>query len=338
MPRKILSLLAIAAIIGAAGLALRLNAVMSAPLGPGAPEFFEIRPGESAAEIARNLGRSGVIDSPRAFRLAYRLFYAPGTFKAGEYRLAGADRPQSVRDLVQVLIRGRIFFHTLTVPEGLTLWETADLLRGRDFLETGALPAVLADASPIRDLDAEAADLEGYLFPETYRVSRRTTVAELVAEMAAEFRAAFGEPWRRRAAELGWSVREAVTLASLVEEETAIPAERPLVSAVFHNRLRRGMKLDCDPTVLYALRRGGRAPERLLTRHLGFPSPYNTYVSAGLPPGPICSPGRAALEAALFPADTDALYFVARGDGGHTFSRTLQEHNAAVRKYRLQNR
>jgi UPF0755 protein len=157
--------------------------------------------------------------------------------------------------------------------------------------------------------------------------------------MVAEFREVFDEGRRRRAAELGLSVRDVVTLASLIEEETALPGERPLVAAVFHNRLKIGMKLDCDPTVAYALKRAGRYAGRLLLKDLKFESPYNTYLHAGLPPGPISNPGQASLDAALHPAPESYLYFVARGDGGHKFSRTLGEHLDAVREYRaLKNR
>jgi UPF0755 protein len=157
--------------------------------------------------------------------------------------------------------------------------------------------------------------------------------------MVAEFREVFDEDRRRRAAELGLSVRDIVTLASLIEEETALPEERPLVSAVFHNRRKIGMKLDCDPTVAYALKRAGRYTGRLLLRDLRFESPYNTYLHAGLPPGPISNPGRESLDAAMRPAAESYLYFVARGDGSHAFSRTLGEHNDAVRRFRaLKNR
>jgi UPF0755 protein len=168
---------------------------------------------------------------------------------------------------------------------------------------------------------------------------RRAPEADLVAAMIAEFREVFGEDYRRRAADLGMSIRDVVTLASLIEEETALPDERPLVSAVFHNRLKLGMKLDCDPTVAYALKREGHYTGRLLFRDLRFPSPYNTYLHAGLPPGPISNPGKSSLDATLHPARKDFLYFVARGDGSHAFSRTLGEHLDAVKKYRaLKNR
>jgi len=235
--------------------------------------------------------------------------------------------------LIQIF-GGRIHLVPVTVPEGLTGDEMAGLLRPGDAAGADAFRRAFLDVSLIADLDPRARDLEGYLFPNTYSLPRTAPEADLVAAMVAEFRQVFGESLRRRAAGLGMSVRDVVTLASLIEEETALPDERPLVSAVFHNLLRIGMKLDCDPTIAYALKREGRYTGRLLTRDLKLPSSYNTYLHAGLPPGPISNPGRTSLEAALHPSPDSYLYFVARGDGGHRFSRTLGEHLDAVKKYR----
>ncbi len=205
----------------------------------------------------------------------------------------------------------------VAVPEGLTGEEIAALLRPGDAEGAAAFRRAFGATDLIADWDPRAKDLEGYLFPNTYHLPRKASEAEIVEAMVAEFREVFDEGRRRRAAELGLSVRDVVTLASLIEEETALPEERPLVSAVFHNRLKIGMKLDCDPTVAYALKRAGRYTGRLLLRDLKFESPYNTYLHAGLPPGPISNPGQASLDAALHPAPENYLYFVARGDGGH---------------------
>jgi UPF0755 protein len=293
--------------------------------------FFEVQKGWSARAVVGRLQEEGLVRSGRPLRLACRLFYSDRRFKAGEYLFQG---PLTVKAALFAIFEGRVHLEPITVPEGLTEREIAALLKPGDAAWADAFGLAFTDTALIADLDPQARDLEGYLFPETYDLPRRAPAAELVEAMVAGFRRVFDEDRRRRAAEIGMSVREVVTLASLIEEETARPEERPLVSAVFHNRLKIGMKLDCDPTVAYALKREGRYAGRLLLRDLKLDSPYNTYLHAGLPPGPISNPGASSLEAALHPAPVDYLYFVARGDGSHRFSRTLGEHLAAVEKYR----
>jgi UPF0755 protein len=293
---------------------------------------LEIERGQSGRAVIKELRECGVVRSAVPIGLAYRLFYSTERFQAGEYRFAP---PLKAKDALFLVFRGRIHLLPVTVPEGLTGREVGELLRPGNAEGLAAFDRAFRDAGLIADWDPRAKDLEGYLFPDTYRLPRRATEAELVAAMVAQFREVFDAGRRARAAELGLSVRDVVTLASLVEEETARPEERPLVSAVFHNRLRIGMKLDCDPTVAYALKLAGRYTGRLLLRDLGFPSPYNTYVNPGLPPGPISNPGKPSIEAALHPAPEPFLYFVAQGDGSHHFSRTLGEHLDAVRRYQL---
>lgn len=301
--------------------------------GPaGRPQaFFEVQKGWSARTALDRLADAGLVRAALPLRLACRVFYPGRSVKAGEYLLAP---PLTSKAAILGLFAGRIHLEPVTIPEGLTADEIAALLRPADPGGAEAFRRAVLDPGPVADLDPRARDLEGYLFPETYRLPRRSPEADIAAAMVARFREVFDEPRRRRAAELGLSVRDAVTLASLIEEETALAEERPLVSAVFHNRLRIGMKLDCDPTVVYALKREGRYTGRLLIKDLKWPSPYNTYLNAGLPPGPISNPGLAALDAALHPAAEPYLYFVAQGDGSHRFSRTLGEHLDAVRKYR----
>ena len=187
----------------------------------------------------------------------------------------------------------------------------------------------------IRDIDPAATDLEGYLFPETYSVPRDTTAAKLVGLMVARFRQLFTTQMQQAAQALELTPRQAVTLASLVEKETAQPAERPIVAAVYLNRLKIGMGMQADPTVIYALQRAGRYDGNLRRDDLSFDSPYNTYRYPGLPPGPIASPGLASLQAAVAPAQVDYLYFVSRNDGSHVFARTLVEHNENVRQYQV---
>jgi UPF0755 protein len=298
---------------------------------PAAPLLVEVEKGWSARGVIGRLRDAGLVRSALALRLACRAFYPDERFKAGEYRFTPPVEPKAV--LLQIFA-ARIHLEPLAVPEGLTGDEIAAVLRPGDPEGAAAFGRAFRATELIADWDPRAEDLEGYLFPDTYHLPRRASEAEIVEAMVGEFREVFDEGRRRRAAELGLSVRDAVTLASLIEEETALAEERPLVSAVFHNRLRIGMKLDCDPTVAYALKRAGRYTGRLLVRDLRFESPYNTYLHAGLPPGPISNPGQASLDAALHPAAEKYLYFVARGDGGHQFSRTLGEHLEAVRRSR----
>lgn len=299
--------------------------------GDPAGVFFEVEKGWSARAVLGRLERDGLVRSVLPLRLACRLFYPGERFKAGEYRFA----PRlPAKEALFVVFNGRVYLEPVTIPEGLTAGEVAELLRPGSPAGAAAFRQATRDTALIADLDPRAKDLEGYLFPDTYDLPRKASEADIVAAMVAGFHRVFDEARLKRAAEIGMTVREVVTLASLIEEETALPEERPLVSAVFHNRLKLGMKLDCDPTVSYALKLAGRYNGRLLLRDLKDDSPYNTYLHAGLPPGPIASPGAASLDAALNPAAVDYLYFVASGDGSHRFSRTLGEHLAAVRRLR----
>jgi peptidoglycan lytic transglycosylase G len=320
-------------VIAATGWIVRaLSAPAGAGPGPNAPgAFFEVEKGWRARVVIDRLAGAGLVRAALPLRLACRLFYPGQSFKAGEYLLAP---PLTAKAALFKIFGGRIHLEPVTVPEGLTADEIAALLRPADAAGAEAFRRAALDPTLIADLDPRARDLEGYLFPETYNLPRRAPEADIVAAMVGRFREIFDEPRRRRAAEIGLSLRDVVTLASLIEEETGLAEERPLVSAVFHNRLKIGMKLDCDPTVVYALKRQGLYRGRLLLKDLLFPSPYNTYLHAGLPPGPISNPGLASLDAALGPAAESYLYFVARGDGTHRFSRTLGEHLDAVKKLR----
>jgi UPF0755 protein len=332
MARRILSavLLSAVAILAAATL-LFVRDYDAVPAGPSGKVLFEIAPGQSVRAVARNLRSEGIVRRPWAFLAGYRLFQSGRTLKAGEYEIAV---PIAARDLLRALLEGKVFLRPITIPEGLTAVEVDELFRAAAFPMTGSFAEAAADPGPAASWDARAPDLEGYLFPDTYRFAKGTPASVVTATMAARFGKAFGGAEARRAAELGMTVREVVTLASLIEKETAVPEERPLVSAVFHNRLRIGMKLDCDPTVIYALKKYGLWRGRLLLKDLRYPSPYNTYVSPGLPPGPICNPGEGSLQAALRPAAGEYLYFVADAEGRHAFSRSYREHLAAVRRYR----
>ncbi len=252
--------------------------------------------------------------------------------QAGEYRF---DAPMTPREVVEKIVRGDVFLRPVTFREGLTIRQMAAIFEERGFGAAAEFVKAASNPEAIKELDPQARDLEGYLFPDTYTLPRRTTAGELVARMVARFEKAFTPEIRQGAVARGVSVRELVTLASLVEKETASADERPLVAAVYTNRLKVGMGMQCDPTVIYALERAGRYTGNLTRADLQFDSPYNTYRYAGLPPGPIAAPGQASLEAAARPADVTYIYFVSRNDGTHAFATTLEEHNRNVLEYQV---
>ena len=311
------------AVLGAAGAALSLGVSYR---GFGEERFVDIARGTGSAAVARLLSDAGVVRYRWQF-LAVRALRPRARLQAGEYSFHAAGSPWEVFDR---LVRGDVFFYPLTVPEGQNMFDIAatldrlGLIGARQFLEAAR------DPSGVRDLAPQARTLEGYLFPDTYRITRHTTAAQLCAEMTGRFRRAWAEAGGSGA------VHPAVTLASLIEKETARPEERPLVASVFRNRLVIGMPLDCDPTAIYAAMLDGRYQGEISRSDLESRSPYNTYQSAGLPPGPIASPGLSALKAALHPAETRYLYFVARpdGSGAHVFSEQLEAHQRAVGQYR----
>ena len=298
----------------------------------GAEQFVEIGPGAGSNAIGRLLVQSGVVRDEWTFRLAVYLTGTARELKAGEYRFAGA---MSAKEVARKLAHGDVFLRPITFPEGLTIKEMARLFESRGFGTAASFVDAAKDPSAIRPLDAKADDLEGYLFPETYNLARRASAASLVSQMTARFNAVFDAALRAETQAQGRTIREVVTLASLVEKETARAEERPIVAAVYLNRLRIGMGLQCDPTVIYALERAGKYDGNLTRENLRFDSPYNTYRYAGLPPGPIAAPGRSSIEAVLRPAKVDYLYFVSRNDGTHVFATTLSEHNRNVRQWQL---
>jgi len=300
---------------------------------PGEEVFIDITPGTSTLEIGRQLVAAGVVEDERLFRVGLWRTGSDRALQAGEYRFSGRA---SVLEVIDVLARGQVYLRTITFPEGLTRWEMAEIFGRSPFGTADEFIAASERAELVADLDPEAVDLEGYLFPETYALPRDATADDLVEAMVAQFEGTFDEGMRASAAERAMTVRETVTLASLIQRETGLDAERPTVSAVYHNRLARRMRLQCDPTVIYALTRDGLYDGNLTRENLRYDSPYNTYVYGGLPPGPIAAPGAADLVAALHPADVDHLYFVSRNDGSHVFADTLREHNRNVREYQVE--
>ncbi len=298
----------------------------------GAEQFVVIAPGTSAAGIRRVLVDAGIIRDEVTFRAALWWTGRARALQAGEYRF---DRPLAAVDVVERLARGDVYTRRLTFPEGLTIPEMAAIYESREFGAAARFIEAATNPSLIRAVDLQAVDLEGYLFPETYTLPRTVPASRLVAMMVDRFLATYTDQWRRAAEEQGLTVHQVVTLASLVEKETGMPEERPMVAAVYRNRLKIGMRLQADPTVVYALRQAGRYTGNIRRDDLALDSPYNTYRYAGLPPGPIAAPGAASLEAVLMSADVSYLYFVSRNNGSHAFARTLAEHNRNVREFQI---
>jgi UPF0755 protein len=298
-----------------------------------AEQFVTIRQGASSSEIGRQLATAQVVRDAQSFRTALWWTGRGRSLKAGEYRF---DHPLTAFDVVNVLVRGDVYTQRLTFPEGLNVEEMAKLYEAHGFGRARDFVAAARNVERIRSLDEKAPDLEGYLFPETYAVPRQTPAARIIELMVGRFLSVYDEGMRARAAAAGLTTRQVVTLASLVEKETGKAEERPIIAAVYRNRLKVGMPMQADPTVVYALIKARRYDGNIRRDDLSVDSPYNTYKYPGLPPGPIASPGKASLEAALMPADVPYLYFVSRNDGSHVFARTLAEHDANVRKFQIE--
>lgn len=330
---KLLAVAAGVALVAAVALFLWARAELERPYRgySQAEQLFEVRPGAPATAILTDLQASGIISNAKLARLFLVERMGDPPLHAGEYRF---DRPLTIPQVLDRLVRGDVVLHPVTVVEGLTLEETArhlaDLGLGREelFLER------MRDPSPIADLDPEANTLEGYLLPDTYSFARGTSEAEIVATLVRTFRRQFTaqvEPLMTGDEER--ALRDLVSLAAIVEKEAMLDEERPVIAGVYANRLVRGIGLYADPTVIYALKQAGTWDGNLRRDDLRFDSPYNTYVYPGLPPGPICSPGIASLIAAARPTETSYLYFVSRNDGSHVFAETLREHNRNVERW-----
>jgi UPF0755 protein len=307
-----------------------------------AEQFVEIPQGAGSSTIARRLAEAGVVHDANSFRLALWITGEARRLQAGEYRF---DHPISARQVAEKIGRGEVYVRPITFPEGLTIQQMAALYESKGFGDAKTFLDAASDAELVRDIDPLAKDLEGYLFPDTYMLPRRSTAEQLVARMVAGFRKALTADIESAGAAHGLSVRQLVTLASIVEKETGQPQERPRIAQVFLNRLRfpsfAPKLLQTDPTIIYGCTVGTPRSAACLKwdgriRHIQLEdreNPYNTYTHEGLPPGPIANPGRAALEAVMAPDHTPFLYFVSKNDGTHYFSRTVAEHTAAVVKY-----
>jgi UPF0755 protein len=288
-----------------------------------------IKSGQSFLETVAQLQEAGLVRHPKRFRWLARLTGDDRHIRAGEYVLRASMSPKVILDS---LVKGHTLLHKVIVPEGSTLRaigrivERAELISQAAFLQAASNPAIM------KSMGLNGHTLEGYLFPETYHFQRGVTAEEVINKMVAHFRLVLTPAWTERVQGMGLTTHEVVTLASIVEKETARPEERPLIAAVFLNRLKRGMRLESDPTVIYGMK---DFDGNLTRKDLEKPTPYNTYQIKGLPPGPIASPGQASIEAVLYPSEESYLYFVSKNDGSHHFSRTLKEHNQMVRRYQL---
>ncbi len=295
----------------------------------GSEARIEVPSGQGAGTILRRLADAGILVDARLARLYLVYVLGDPPLQAGEYRF---ERPLSTREVLAKLIRGEIVTYPVTLIEGLTVDESAAALARQGFGDEAALRREMDRAELVADLDPEATNLEGYLHPETYHFARGATEAEIVATLVRTFRQRYRETVEPL---LGAerSVREVVTLASIVEKEARLDEERALIAGVYAHRLRRGIALYADPTVIYALKLLGTWDGNLRSGDLKMDSPYNTYVYPGLPPGPICSPGIKSLAAAAAPADTPYLYFVSRNDGSHVFAESYAEHRRNVDRW-----
>jgi UPF0755 protein len=331
--RLVLFAVVVAVLAGAGGWWIYRQVVTPYRGYEGAEVFVDIPSGSGPARIGEELARSGVVRDPTLFRVALLVSGRARALKAGEYRFS---EPMHALDVIDKIARGDVYKRLLTFREGLTIDEMAQVFEEKGFGKADEFRDAARNRQLIADLDPEAQDLEGYLFPETYSLPRNTPAATVVEQMVAGFKNALSAEMRASLEAAGLNVRQLVTLASLVEKETGAGDERPLVAAVYRNRMRLRMGMQADPTVIYALQKAGKYTGNLSRESLQFDSPYNTYKYAGLPPGPIAAPGKASLQAAARPAEVDFLYFVSRNDGTHAFASTLDEHNRNVYTWQVE--
>ena len=305
---------------------LALHPTMSPRYRDGAPKVVYIEPATKATAVADLLKRQGIIQDRFLFLFFALLRGSIGELKAGEYQFSPA---MGLLDVIRVLEEGRVLVHRVTVSEGASVRQIADLLHEEGLADRERFLRLAMDRQVTASYVQEAETLEGFLFPDTYHFIKGLAEEEIIETLVRRFFRAFTGEDELRARQLGMNRYQIVTLASIIEKEAVVDREKPLIAAVFYNRLRQGMRLQADPTVIYGKRNGGRITRRDLQAN----HPYNTYIQGGLPPGPIASPGEAALRAALYPAQVKFLYFVSKNDGTHHFSQSLAEHQRAVRRY-----
>ena len=297
------------------------------PDANASPAILTVRAGQGLNTIAQQLEQAGLIEYPFKYKLLLLFRGEAKKLKAGKYMLAASMTPLEIADKI---VRGDVHLYKLTVPEGYNLHQIAERVDSARIASEDAFYKAATDPTAVRRQNINASTFEGYLFPETYYFPPQSTPAQIITRMVKQFRVVFTAEMRQRAQEMNLSVHQVVTLASIIEKETGAAEERAVISSVFHNRLKKRMRLESDPTVIYGIK---SFDGNLTRKHLNTPTSYNTYVIKGLPPGPIANPGREAIRAALYPADTRFLFFVSKKDHTHYFSANLKSHNRAVRKY-----
>ena len=332
-PSRAILLVALILCLAGGGTALFFYQYATTPTGTSETRAVVwIKPGQSFSETVTQLKEAGLVRHPKRFRWLAYLKGDETRIRAGEYLFSASMSPWAILD---TMVRGETLLHKVIIPEGASIFKIGKIVEGAGLVSEKAFLQAASDPGLIKVSGIEGDTFEGYLFPETYHFPKGVTAEHIVNKMVAHFRSVFRRAWTERAHAMGFTTHQVVSLASIVEKETAKPEERPLIAAVFLNRLKRGMRLESDPTVIYGIRDfdGNLTREDLKTM-----SPYNTYRIKGLPPGPIANPGRASIEAVLYPSEEPYLYFVSRNDGSHHFSRTLSEHNRMVWRYQRRRR
>ncbi len=296
-------------------------------------KIITIDKGSSITRVSKILEREGVIKSSEFFKIAYKLYFRGRVINAGDFKF---DKPLSIIDVLKKLISEYGILVSFTIKEGDSIFDIAERLEKNSiFKKKYFLNFVRENTYFISDLAPRAKSLEGYLYPDTYKFSKGIGIRKLVSIFVENFRKNFFPVWNKRPKSYMFTINETVTLASLIEKETSSKRERSIISSVFHNRLKKGMLLQCDPTFIYALKLDGVWRGKIGYKEIKYNSPYNTYLYKGLPPGPIANPGIESIKAAIYPKLTKYLYFVSKNDGTHYFSKTLKEHNRAVYNYQI---
>lgn len=295
-------------------------------------KIFSIHTGQNIHTIAEQLHHLHIIQNPSKFKMLSRIKGFSNKLKTGEYELSPSMTPNEILDII---VSGKSMLYRVTIPEGCNLHQVSMIIEKSELISCGKFYQTATDPKLTREMGIPAETFEGYLFPDTYLFPKKTTPKIIIATMLNRFKEIVTEDWKKQANQLGFSIHEIVIIASMIEKETGSSYERPIISSVFHNRLQKGMRLESDPTVIYAIQ---DFDGNLTREHLQTQTPYNTYKILGLPIGPISNPGKKSLEAALYPSDTDYLFFVSKRDATHQFSNTLDEHNRAVKIFQLQKK
>ncbi len=293
------------------------------------PQLIDVSPGENFNTVAKVLEKNDIIRKPEKFKFLARVKMLDNRIKAGEYRLSAAMTPL---EILKIMTDGDVFLYKITIPEGYNIYQIASILEKKGVVSETEFIQAATDKSLSQKMGIDAPGFEGFLFPETYFFEKTVSSEMIIRTMVDCFFKNFDPLWKSRPPDFPFTLYETVIMASLIEKETSLAEERPLVSSVFHNRIQKNMKLECDPTVIYGLK---DFDGNLTRKHLRTPTDYNTYTQKGLPAGPITNPGKASFKAAIFPASTSYLYFVSKNDTSHYFSTTYEQHRKAVRTYQL---